>query len=99
MAKSIIQTERECWKCHNTQGLELHHIFFGTANRKLSDEDGLVVFLCYDHHRGAQGVHNNNKKLNLELKQTAELAFLSHYDKTIEDFIKKYGRNYLEEPV
>ena len=92
--KSIIQTEKECYFCKTTQSLELHHIFFGVANRRLSDSDGLVCFLCAPHHRGIIGVHSNREK-DLELKRIAEKAYLSYYNKTTDDFIKKYGKNYL----
>lgn len=42
----------------------------------------------------SRGVHFNIK-FDLHLKQIAEQAWLDHYGKTIDDFIKEYGRNYL----
>lgn len=33
-----------------TPNVHRHHIFEGTANRRLSDEDGLWVPLSYEHH-------------------------------------------------
>jgi hypothetical protein len=30
-----------------------------------------------------------------ELQQLAEKTWLEHYNKTVEDFIKRYGKNYL----
>lgn len=94
MVKSIIQNEKACYICGTTQNLHLHHIFFGSANRRLSDADGCVVYLCQRHHTGAAGVHGN-RKIDLSLKTKCEKAWLEHYGKTIEDFIKRYGRNYL----
>ena len=94
MAKSIIQNEKACYICGATQNLHLHHIFFGSANRRLSDADGCVVYLCQRHHTGAAGVHGN-RKIDLSLKTKCEKAWLEYYGKTIEDFIKRYGRNYL----
>lgn len=92
---SIININKNCYICKNVHNLELHHIFFG-SNRKKSDKDGLVVYLCYEHHRGTNGVHGKNgKALNLYLKKIAERAWLEYYDKTKEDFRKRYGRNYL----
>lgn len=35
-----------------TPNVHRHHIFEGTANRQLSDEDGLWVPLSYEHHEG-----------------------------------------------
>ena len=94
MAKSILQKNKECYICRTTQGLELHHIFYGTANRRLSDADGCVIWLCKKHHTGAAGVHNN-RKIDLTIKARCEEAYLEKYNKTIEDFIARYGRNYL----
>ena len=94
MVKSILQRNKACYVCGTTLNLHLHHIYYGTANRKLSDEDGCVVYLCQRHHTGAAGVHTN-RKIDLTLKTKCELAWLKEYDKTIEDFIERYGRNYL----
>jgi hypothetical protein len=47
-----------------------------------------------EHHTGRLGIHFN-KKENLKLKQECEKAWLDHYGKTKEDFIRRYGRNYL----
>jgi hypothetical protein len=58
---SIVQQNKECYICGTTQNLQLHHIFFGTYRRKKSDEYGLTVWLCRDHHTGQSGVHPNRK--------------------------------------
>ena len=72
-----------------------HEVFFGTANRQKSIEDGLVVFLePAMHNMSSSGVHFN-RKFDLYLKQIAEQAWCEYYNKTIDDFIKEYGRNYL----
>ena len=94
MVKSLLQRHKACYICGRTIDLHLHHIFYGTANRSLSDADGCVVYLCQAHHTGARGVHFN-KKLDLTLKIKCEQAYLKHYNKTIDDFIKRYGKNYL----
>lgn len=36
-----------------TPNVQRHHIFGGTANRRLSDEDGLWVPLSDEHHQGS----------------------------------------------
>lgn len=94
MVKSLLQRNKACYICGTTLNLHLHHIFYGTANRSLSDADGCVVYLCQAHHTGARGVHFN-KKLDLSLKMKCEQAYLKHYNKTIDDFIQRYGKNYL----
>lgn len=76
--------------------LERHEVFFGGRNRNKSIEDGLVVFITLEQHRGTYGVHGKNgHELDLELKKIAEKRWCEYYGKTIEDFIKRYGKNYL----
>ena len=96
MAKSIINGDDEyCFLCKQlgcpNYGTEVHHMIFGTAKRKLADQDGLTVHLCHYHHfmLHRHGLHKE------ELQQLAEKTWLEHYNKSIEDFIQRYGRNYL----
>ena len=77
-------------------GSERHEVFFGGRNRSKSIEDGLVVFLTSDDHRGTNGVHGKNgHEFDLYLKQIAQKRWMQFYNKTTEQFIKRYGRNYL----
>lgn len=93
--RSIINDEKKCYVCGVTNNLHLHHIMFG-RNRKKADEDGLTVYLCWFHHEGTDGIHGlNGHKLDMKLKQIAEKRWCEFYNKTIEQFIKRYGRNYL----
>ena len=94
--KSIISKNKECFVCKTTNNIHLHHIIFG-KNRKKADEDLLTVYLCREHHEGTNGVHGKNgHELDLKLKKIAEQRWLEYYNKTTNDFIKKYGRNYLD---
>ena len=90
---SIIQEDMTCCYECGRYGTEVHHVIYGTANRKLSDHYGLVVGLCYNHHRGKQGVHNGNKELDMKLKRIGQKAFMEHYPEA--DFLAVFGRNYL----
>ena len=93
--KSIMQNEKKCCVCGTTQNLHEHHVIHGNANRKLSEEYGLKVWLCLEHHTGTNGVHNN-AWLDGELKKQAEIAWLLHdYNRNIDSFIKIFGKNYL----
>ena len=76
--RSIIQSEKQCFICRNPHYVELHHIFYGTANRKLSDRYGLTVWLCPYHHRGSAGAHFN-PRLDAYLREVAELRFKEEY--------------------
>ena len=72
-----------------------HEVFFGVRNRQKSIDDGLIVFLTPKmHNMSSSGVHKN-RTFDLYLKKIAEEVWLEYYGKTINDFIKKYGRNYL----
>lgn len=92
MARSIIQDDKNCLIC-GTGVTEEHHVFFGTANRKMSDKYGLIVYLCPEHHRGQQGVHHN-RHFDLMLKREAQLVFEEDVGTRLE-FMKAFGRSYL----
>ena len=91
---SIINNEKKCYVCGNTQNLHIHEIMFG-RNRQNSIEDGLCIYLCGKHHNQSNdGVHFNHE-LDQKLKKIAEERWIKYYGKSTEDFIKRYGRNYL----
>lgn len=94
--KSIIPGDNEfCYLCKKmslkTQGHEVHHMIFGTGKRKLADEDGLTVHLCSLHHR----MLHDRGDYKRELQELAEETWMKHYNKTVDDFIKRYGISYL----
>ncbi len=93
--KTIIQTEKECYITKSTTNLHKHHIFEGTANRKLSEEDGMWIWLRADWHNMSDYGAHFNKELDLKLKRIGQKAWQEYYNKTKEDFIARYGRNYL----
>ena len=79
---------------------EEHHIFYGSANRALSEAYGLKVYLCSMHHQYAFGnnpdaIHGNptSSDTDLMLKRIAQRKF--EEDHTREDFVKIFGKNYL----
>ena len=78
-------------------GLETHHIFFGSGLRDKSEADGLTVRLCRYHHKyngGPEAVHRNNGIRRL-LCRVGQQAYEQQYGH--EQFMERYGRNYLEE--
>jgi hypothetical protein len=48
--------ERKCVFCAGTDGIQTHHVFGGTSNRKQSDIHGLTVDLCAECHDKIHGV-------------------------------------------
>ena len=84
------------WRNFRFAGSHRHEAFFGVRNRQKSIDDGLIVFLTYENHEGTNGVHGKNgHELDVKIKKEAEKQWLMYYNKTIQDFIKRYGRNYL----
>lgn len=92
--KSIISNERFCLVCGSPMNIHKHHIYEGSGRRKLSEQYGCWCYLCARHHNMSnQGVHFN-KVLDLKLKQQCQKAF--EWNHTRDDFIKIFGRNYLD---
>ena len=89
--KSIIQKDKECYFCGAIDNLDRHHCIGGTG---LSEQDGLWVYLCKDHHTmSSQSVHQD-ENMNKVLKKIAQKEWEKRYG-TREQFISKYGRSYL----
>lgn len=91
--KSIMQDKKCCYVTGRTDGLELHHIYFGTGNRKISDQNGFVVWLTPEYHRDSKrGVHFN-REFDLLLKQECQERY--EFTHSREEFMKLIGRSYL----
>lgn len=99
--KSLFHQEPgTCYLCVMLHGdyrhhkrLETHHIFGGCANRTISEEKGLKVKLCPDHHQyGEEAVHRNAGVARY-LHEKGQQAFEENYPG--EDFLKVFGKNYL----
>lgn len=89
---SILQTRKESYLSKSETELERHHIFFGSANRRLSEKYGLWVYLTAEEHRGRLGVHND-RDLDLYLKRSAQKKF--ELSNTRETFRKIFCKSYL----
>lgn len=95
MAKSILQTEKECYLCGSQNMLESHHVYNGNPNRTLSERYGLKVYLChYCHNEPPNGVHFN-AKINLCLKVKTQQKAMEHYGWDVDTFRSIFGKNYL----
>lgn len=95
MTKSIMQPmePRQCYNCGGRIGIEVHHIYAGTANRRISDANGFWVYLCARCHRGDNGAQYSS--LGYKLKQECQKEFEKNH--TRQEFMKLIGRNYLDE--
>ena len=90
--KSILQEDKRCWLCGRVVGLEVHHILGGVANRKLSEQYGMKVWLCHNCHTGRDGAQYDQQK-NLQLKRDAQHAFERTHSR--KEWMTLFGKNYL----
>lgn len=73
--------------------VEEHHVIPGAAGRRISEENGLKVYLCLSHHRGsAAAVHSNHDNMLL-IQQDAQKVFERTH--TRGDWMRIAGKNYL----
>lgn len=95
MAKSILQDDKSCYLCGSQNWLEEHHVFEGSANRKISEREGFKVYLChYCHNEPPMGVHFNSKRSNF-LKRMCQTEYERTHTRA--DFMRIIGRNYMED--
>lgn len=94
MSQSILSNNKECYVCGYQGMLHRHHIFFGTANRRISEKDGCWCYLCEVHHNLSRvGVHFN-RELDLKIKKECQQKW-EEVNGNREQFIKRYGKSYL----
>lgn len=90
--KSILQSDKSvCYVCGRYGANNEHHIYNG-YNRKKSEKDGMKVYLhatCHDY------IHTN-EFADLMLKAKCQVKWQEYYNKTKEDFIKRYGKSYID---
>lgn len=91
---------KECFLCRrngNGDRLERHHIF-GGSRRKLSEQYGLVVWLCGSrcHREGPNSVHMNAKVMDY-VHQYGQRKAMSEQGWTIQEFRNVFGANYIED--
>lgn len=77
--------------------LDRHHLFSGPY-RKKSERMGLVVYLCHNrcHIFGQNAAHQNRETMK-KLHEYGQRKAMKEQGWTTEDFIREFGRNYLED--
>ncbi len=101
--KSIMHNRRDgtCYLCmllhedYSRKQTQEHHVFYGTANRRLSEKYGLKVYLCQAHHTYAgsmEAVHRNHD-IDVQLKEKAQKEFEQKYPGLC--FKEIFGKNYV----
>ena len=106
--KSILQpNDGTCYICseihsdYRMKQVQEHHIFYGSANRAVSEAEGFKVYLCPSHHQytydcNPEAIHGNphyERSLDMWLKQTAQRKYEATHSR--EDFLRLIGKNYL----
>ena len=92
-SKSILSNEQVCYVC-GCHGVHRHHIFYGTANRKLSEKYGCWCWLCPDHHNMSDAGVHFDKRLDLALKAECQERWEETYGNRAE-FRKIFGKSFL----
>lgn len=96
MSRSVISNDKECIICGKSEALHRHHIYYGYANRKLSEKYGCWCYLCgYHHNLSNEGVHFD-KHMDDWLKQYCQKT-LESQGWSRKQFMDTFGRNYLDE--
>ena len=94
--KTIVQGNIEycpvCFRKINANCGQWHHIFNGTANRQKSEEDGMKIYV----HPGCHQEIHAKQGLDLDFKRKGQKIWCEYYDKTENEFMERYGKNYRE---
>ena len=94
-APSILQVGEYCWLCGRMDRKLDRHEAFGGAYRAKSKADGLWLLLCHEGcHEGRDGAHGN-PKVQRFIRAYAQGKAMEAYGWTTEQFIMRYGKNYL----
>ena len=90
-----------CFLCARLHGdytekyTEVHHVFFGSGRRNISEQNGFTCSLCLAHHReGPEAVHGKTRKYREYLCR----IFQKEYERTHtrEEFMELIGKDYLK---
>lgn len=77
--------------CYHTE-VDRHHVF-GGSDRKASEEEGLTVYLCKNHHVDGPAAVHNNRENDLIIKRYAQAVYEQNH--TREEFQKRFRMSYL----
>jgi len=89
---SILNNLDNCFFCGKSAEC-IHEVYFGSANRRISIENGFCVGLCHKEHNLSSNSVHRDRKMDLKLKE----LYQKEYEKTHtrENFIKLIGKSYL----
>lgn len=111
MASTIMNTIKgECYLCGRHGYTEEHHVFEGTSNRSISEQEGLKVWLCPECHRvGNYSIHMDpGSEMAIKLKKDAQKIWEWKYREEHKEygnsalmtarleFLRLFGKSYLD---
>lgn len=82
---SILNNLDKCFFCGRPAEC-IHEVYFGTANRQISIENGFCVGLCQREHNMSDKSVHNDRSMDLILKRTYQKEYEKSH--TREEFIK-----------
>lgn len=89
---ALLHAGERCYLCcRSGVKLDRHEIFHG-AYRKKSKALGLWVTLCHDCH---MELHHADATLDTALKQKGQRVAMERYGWTVDEFRRRFGKNYL----
>ena len=90
-APSIMQKAERCFMCGRSGHLQRHELF-GASNREKSKAYGLWILLCVDCH---EYIHQKDSTRRIEFREHGQAVAMKHYGWSKQDFIERFGKNYL----
>ena len=89
---SILNNLDRCFFCGRPAEC-IHEVYFGTANRQISIENGFCAGLCHrEHNLSSKSVHRD-REMDLKLKRIYQKKYEENH--TREEFIALIGKSYL----
>lgn len=98
--ESILQKkDGHCYLCmmggdFGIRWTEEHHIF-GGPRRRISEAEGLKVYLCPEHHRTGPAAVHRNAETRKKLQEIAQAQW--EKDHSREEWMRMMGKNYRED--
>ncbi len=74
---------------------EIHHLVFGNANRKLSDEDQLLLACCREHHKFFHKNATVSRIIGQLIYERNKCAEGYGVEAARQSFRLRYGKSYL----
>lgn len=89
---SILNNLDRCYFCGKPAEC-IHEVFYGTANRRISIENGFCVGLCHKEHNMSNKSVHKNRAMDMELKRVYQKEYEKTHDR--DSFIALIGKSYL----